>query len=91
MTTQPPSTRHVDGNAVAGELSQIFGGDVTGAMGTCDTCGHRDAVAAAHAYVDGPGVVLRCPGCHGVLMRWVTTPASTWLDMTGVRSLQIAR
>ena len=84
------TARHVDGNATAGPLAEVFGADITGAMATCNLCGHRTALAAARAYMDGPGVVLRCPGCENILMRWATTPVSTWLEMPGLRSLEIA-
>jgi hypothetical protein len=87
-----PSTipRHLDGNAVAGALAQLFGTDVTHAMGTCRLCGHRAAVGQTRAYVGGPGVVLRCPECETVLMRWATGPTAVWLQMPGLRSLEIA-
>jgi hypothetical protein len=80
----------LDGNAAAGDLARVFGSDITAAMGTCDGCHHRAAVAELTAYVDGPGVVLRCPGCTQVLLRIVTTPTTTWLQMPGLRSLEIA-
>ncbi len=95
MTASPstaPTTpqRHLDGNAPAGAMAQLFGGDLTDAMGTCTMCGRRAAMGEARAYVDAPGVVLRCGGCDNLLVRWVTTSSTTWLHMPGLRSLEIA-
>jgi hypothetical protein len=89
-TPSPAPSRHVDGNATAGALAQVFGADVTDAMGTCNSCGHRAALAQARAYTAGPGVVLRCPGCESILIRWATTPTTTWLEMPGLSSLELA-
>jgi uncharacterized protein DUF6510 len=33
--------------------------------------------------------VLRCPTCESVLMRVVRGPDRTWLDLRGLRTLQI--
>jgi creatinine amidohydrolase/Fe(II)-dependent formamide hydrolase-like protein len=78
----------VDGNAVAGLLSEVFAFEVTGATGTCANCGNVAAVGAVYAYVEAPGVVLRCPVCSFVLMRVVRSDDRLWLEMRGVRSLE---
>jgi hypothetical protein len=36
-----------------------------------------------------PGVVLRCPRCEAVLMRIVQAESRCWLDVQGVRSLEL--
>jgi uncharacterized C2H2 Zn-finger protein len=36
-----------------------------------------------------PGVVLRCPRCEAVLMRIVQAESRYWLDVQGVRSLEL--
>jgi hypothetical protein len=79
----------VDGNAVAGLLSEVFAVDVTGATGTCANCGNVAAVGAVYAYVEAPGAVLRCPVCGCVLLRVVRSPDRLWLEMSGVRSLEL--
>ena len=85
--TQTPS--HLDGNAAAGALTEIFGRDVTEAFGACRGCGRRSRLAEAHAYLGGPGVVLRCPGCEAVVLRAARSPADTWLDSGGLSYLQL--
>jgi len=64
----------LDGNAVGGLLDEVFGADLTAAVGTCPDCGRRDALATLRAYTYAPGVVLRCPGCDGVQLVIVRTP-----------------
>jgi hypothetical protein len=78
---------HVDGNAVAGDLSAVFTGDLSGAVATCEGCGVSGAVATVMVY-EGMGEVLRCPECDSVLMRLMRVAGETRLDMRGVRLLR---
>jgi ribosomal protein S27E len=64
----------LDGNAVAGLLAEVFGSDVTAAVGTCPDCGNRTEMATLVAYTHAPGVVLRCRICDGVQVVVVRTP-----------------
>lgn len=79
----------LDGNAAAGVLAQVFAADVTAAIGTCDGCGASDAVGAVHVY-RGAGLVLRCPHCDAVLIRIVESETRTWIDLRGLRSLELS-
>ena len=56
---------HIDGNGVAGLLSEITGADITELLRTCQSCRERRAVGEHLAYRSA-GVVLRCPSCHDV-------------------------
>ena len=78
----------LDGNAVAGTLRDVFTTEVTTALGTCGGCGAVDAVGAVHVYVSA-GIVLRCPHCENVLLRLVQHESRIWLDLTGLRSLEL--
>jgi Zn finger protein HypA/HybF involved in hydrogenase expression len=78
----------LDGNAAAGVLRQVFAAEVTTAVGTCAGCGAADSVGAVHVYRSA-GVVLRCPHCDAVLMRVVEGESRIWLDLRGVRSLEV--
>jgi Family of unknown function (DUF6510) len=80
----------LDGNAAAGVLREVFASEMTTAMGTCGGCGAVDAVGAVHVYVSA-GIVLRCPSCESVLMRIVETETRLWVDLTGLRSLELRR
>jgi len=79
----------LDGNAIGGLLLEVFGVEMTVATSVCGHCGAVGQVAQLDVYVHAPGTVVRCPGCEGVLMRIVRGPGRTWLDLTGVRSLEI--
>lgn len=80
---------HLDGNAAAGDLATIFAVDVTAATGQCAGCGRAAPLGTALAYRDAPGLVLRCPGCDAVLLRVVSAPGRTWLDVRGLTYLQV--
>ncbi|WP_028063488.1 DUF6510 family protein [Solirubrobacter soli] len=71
---------HLDGNAAAGELSEVFALDVTTAVVTCVGCGTTGPLAEAMLY----RTVLRCPNCEGVLLRY----ARGHMDMRGVRVME---
>jgi hypothetical protein len=79
----------LDGNAVGGLLSEIFALDVTAAASRCDACGAAEPVAALVAYVHAPGTVVRCPHCDAVLLRIVRDGGRIWLDLRGVRYLEL--
>jgi hypothetical protein len=80
----------LDGNAAAGDLEQIFAFEVTTAIGTCANCGAVGAVGGTNVYAQAPGIVVRCPACEGVLIRVAHDGDSRyWLEMTGVRSLEV--
>lgn len=87
----PAAERMLDGNAVAGSLSAVFGGDVTLIPGCCAHCGAVNMVGAMRAWVGGPGSVLRCPACDGVVLRVVTTPRGTLVDVRGAAYLRFER
>ena len=79
----------LDGNAAAGLHRQVFAGEVTAASGTCDGCSSVSAVGALVAYTQAPGVVLRCPHCDDVLMKIATDGERVWIDLRGLRTLQL--
>lgn len=78
---------HVDGNAVAGDLSAIFTGDLSAAVATCAGCGATGPVASVMVY-EGMGEVLRCPECDTVLVRLMRAHGETCLDMRGITLLR---
>jgi hypothetical protein len=80
----------LDGNAAAGTLQAIFPFDMTLVQATCAGCGASDVIGALAAYMHGMGTVIRCPACDTVLIRMVHAKERYWLDMRGVRVLQIS-
>jgi hypothetical protein len=81
---------YLDGNAAAGELQEIFSVEVTTARGRCAGCGRTAVLADVRLYVQAPGLVARCRGCEGVLFRLVRAPGRAWLDLRGLRYLELA-
>lgn len=80
---------YVDGNALAGDLREVFAVDMTMATGRCAACGYRGAVATLRVYHRAPGLVARCPHCEEVVLRVVRGPDRVWLDLRGTINLEI--
>lgn len=87
--TAPMEELKLDGNAAAGILQQVFAVEVTTSSGTCDGCGSTDLVGAVSVYAKAPGTVLRCPHCDAVLLKVVTDGERVWLDLRGLRTLEL--
>jgi hypothetical protein len=85
-----PDSMRVDGNAAAGMLSEIFAPDLTAGRAKCAGCGTTRAIGALHVYAHGMGMIMRCPGCDGVILRVARTPTHVWLDARGAISITIA-
>lgn len=79
----------LDGNAIGGVLAEIFGREMTVAIGVCGSCGSTGQMAELHVYLRAPGIVVRCPDCESVLLKIVQSDRRMWLDLTGLRVLQI--
>jgi hypothetical protein len=83
--------RTLDGNAAAGILQQVFAAEVTTARGTCAGCGEVAPLGAVAVFAGGPGMVLRCRQCESVLVKVATDGERIWIDLRGVRTLELAR
>jgi hypothetical protein len=83
------STAPFDGNASAGELAAVFAFDITVARTTCAACGDTRPLAELHAYLRSAGTVLRCASCENVQVRLVRSETEAWIDLTGVRVMQL--
>ena len=79
----------LDGNSAGGLLGEIFALELTTARSTCRACGRIAEVGALAVYAHAPGVVLRCPACEAVLMRVVRGGGRIWLELAGMRSLEL--
>jgi ribosomal protein S27E len=79
----------LDGNAVAGLLAEVFTLEATTAVVRCAGCGHEDPLGAATVYANAPGVVVRCRGCSGVLMRFAEIRDRVVVDLRGVARLEL--
>jgi Zn finger protein HypA/HybF involved in hydrogenase expression len=79
----------LDGNAVAGLLQEVFAVEITTAVGTCASCRAAGPVGAVHVY-RGAGIVLRCPHCGNTLAKIVKSDSRAWIDLTGIRVLEVS-
>jgi hypothetical protein len=60
----------LDGNAIAGLLTEVFCAEMTAVERACRSCGTVSAVGEYRAY-RGAGTVLRCPACGALGVRIV--------------------
>ncbi|HJP72984.1 MAG TPA: DUF6510 family protein [Pseudonocardiaceae bacterium] len=81
----------LDGNALAGPLTELFAIDLATAELTCGHCGAAGPLAAHLLYPSGPAMVLRCPDCTGVVLRYASDAHGIRLDMSGTRLLTITQ
>jgi hypothetical protein len=79
----------LDGNAAAGLLNEVFGAEMTAALGTCAACGATRAIGAVHVYSQAPGTVLRCPECTAMLMCIVRVRERFVVDLSGIGRLEL--
>jgi Family of unknown function (DUF6510) len=77
----------LDGNAIAGTLAEVFGGDMTTVIGVCAHCGARGPVAEVVVYTRAPGVVMRCRACNGLLMVITEVRGAFCVDALGLVEL----
>ena len=79
--------RHLDGNALAGVLHDIFGREMTNENGCCAQCGAVNALGAVHVY-RAAGDVVRCPSCGSVLVVIVQHVDGLRVSFESIRWLQ---
>jgi DNA-directed RNA polymerase subunit RPC12/RpoP len=80
----------LDANAVAGMLDEVFGKEMTAQDSQCAHCGNRAQVGTLRAFdLDGPGVILRCGICSGIMLVMVRRPdGSVLVEASGTVDLQ---
>jgi hypothetical protein len=61
------ATSTVDGNALAGILSEALGGDVTVLIGVCDVCESAAPLAETVVELDETAAIVRCRSCTHTL------------------------
>jgi hypothetical protein len=79
----------LDGNAIGGALLDVFGHEMTPAIGVCNSCGASAPVAELEVYLRAPGVVGRCRSCRNVLLVLVTIRGITCVDLRGLATLEL--
>jgi len=56
---------------------------------TCDGCGQAEPLGAEHAYLQAPGMVLRCCHCEQVLLVVTRANGTYLLSFRGVRWFEL--
>jgi hypothetical protein len=82
------SAQWLDGNAIAGLLEELFGGDLTDAPHRCQSCGEARPVGA-HRLYRGAGLVLRCLRCGAVALVVATLRDRHIVQFTGTWRIEI--
>jgi hypothetical protein len=80
----------LDGNAIAGQLYDVFGAEMTTASGECGNCGTVLQMAELMVYRRAPGTVARCRTCASVVMVVVDRRGMACVDLRGLASLEPA-
>ena len=79
----------LDANAVAGDLAELLGFEMTAAAHRCGHCGNVAQMGTLLAWTHGPGIILRCSICRDVVVRVVRTPSRTFVDVSGAAYMEI--
>ncbi|WP_144711912.1 DUF6510 family protein [Curtobacterium pusillum] len=77
----------VDGNALAGDLTDVIGDDATRAVVRCAACGETGELAGSRVFRTAMGSVARCRGCDAVLVTIVDAGQRTWIAFPGIRAV----
>ena len=77
----------LDGNGAAGLLQEVFGQEMTTVVATCASCGALGPIGESDLYLGGPGTVIRCRHCTGVLIVITQIRGMHCVDLMGVRAM----
>jgi hypothetical protein len=80
----------LDGNAIAGELFEVFGEEMTTATATCAGCGSSGPLGELAVYLQAPGVVARCSSCESVMLVIVEIRGVRCVDLHGIAAVEKA-
>lgn len=80
----------LDGNAIAGLLSEVFGADLTTTERGCQSCGAITCLGAHRVY-QSAGTVVRCPVCGDLALRIASLPDRHVVLLAGTWSLEVPR
>jgi hypothetical protein len=78
----------LDGNAIGGLLHEVFGTEMTTAVGTCAACGAAAQIAETLVYLNAMGTVVRCRTCTSILLVVIRRDEVNCVDLTGLTALE---
>jgi hypothetical protein len=80
---------HVDGNALAGTLSELFRFEPTMTRVHCGSCQQAALLAEGMVYRGEQGLVLRCHHCEAVLLTVVPVEGGMRVQLRGIGWLEV--
>jgi hypothetical protein len=89
-STRTSEHAHLDGNAIAGVLHDVYGHEMTTATGRCANCGAVSQLAELRVYLRAPGTVARCSNCENVVLVVVEVRGVHCVDASGLDQLETA-
>jgi hypothetical protein len=89
LSERPDSELRLDGNGAAGLLQEVFPFEMTSIAITCASCRAVGPLGALPAYVNAPGVVVRCARCESVQMRIAHDDGRYWIELRGVSCVEV--
>ena len=81
----------VDGNVLAGVLSDLLASDATMMTGVCAGCGAEALLAEAVVEIDDVGAIARCRTCTRTLLTVLRTSTETRVIFGALRELRAGR
>jgi hypothetical protein len=85
------TAQRVDGNAIAGLLSEIFAIEPTTTITVCNKCGDQAVLAQSIVYHASAETEVRCSQCDDTLFTIVTRGSDHTLILAGLRLLRLLR
>jgi len=79
----------LDGNAIAGQLYDVFGVEMTTVAGVCASCGARHQLGEQRVYLRGPGTIVRCRSCASIVAVLVEIRGRTCVDLRGLADIDL--
>jgi hypothetical protein len=73
---------HTDANNIAGLLQDVFVGEITTSLRTCQSCGEEHPIGS-HLLYRSAGHVLRCPACGDVAASITALPGHYAIHLRG--------
>ena len=77
----------VDGNALAGVLSEVFEADVTALIGVCGGCGAAAPLAETVVELDDVAAIVRCRSCTHTLFTVLRDAQGARVVLASLREL----
>jgi ribosomal protein S27AE len=78
----------LDGNAIAGDLYELFGVEMTTRTGICRSCGAAAMLGELRVYTRAPGAVARCPNCGNVVFVLVDARGARRINLDGLELVE---